>query len=153
MSREANATRRVHPCEANASYTVHFQKRPHRRTQRQQEPTTDRVPRVTRLLALAHKIDGMIRAGEIRDWAEAARLLGITRARMTQIANLLLLAPDLQEAILDLPSVLNGQEPITEHELREVVASVHWFDQRIRCGATETLSRPSPAACGSYAVP
>ena len=149
MSKEAAAARRARLCAATTSYTVQFRRRPRRRAQRQQEPTAGRVPRVTRLLALAHKIDGMIRSDEIRDWAEAARLIGVTRARMTQIANLLLLAPDLQESILDLPSVLNGQEPITEHELREVVASVHWFDQSIGWEATETLSRPSSAACGN----
>src|SRR5436309_368869 len=72
---------------------------------RRSEPVSipvGRVPRVTRLLALAHKIDGQIRSGEIRNWAEAARLVGVTRARMTQIAKLLLLAPKIQESILDL---------------------------------------------------
>ena len=131
------------------TYVVRFEKRPLARRLVAEKPAVGCVPRVTRLLALAHKIDDMIRADGIKDWAEAARLVGVTRARMTQIANLLLLAPDLQEAILDLPSVLNGPDPITEHELREVVASVHWFDQSIRWDATETLSRPSSAACGN----
>ena len=42
-----------------------------------------RVPRIVRMLALAHKIDGMIRAGELRDLADAARAIGVTRARMS----------------------------------------------------------------------
>ena len=46
------------------------------------------------LLALAHQIDRMIRRGEIASLAEAARICGVTRARMTQITNLMLLAPD-----------------------------------------------------------
>ncbi len=88
-----------------------------------------RVPRVTRLLALAHTIDGMIRSGEIRNWAEAARLVGVTRARMTQIAKLLLLAPKIQEGILTLSNVTRGSDPITERALRAAAAHVDWEDQ------------------------
>ena len=149
MKRAVQATRPLFSRAPSATYAVRFPKCQRRRSAAAKEPTVGRIPRVTRLLALAHRIDAMIRSSEIRDWTHAARLVGVTRGRMTQIANLLLLAPDLQEAILDLPSVLSGPDPITEHELREVVASAHWFDQRIRCRATETLSRPSPAACGN----
>ncbi len=89
-----------------------------------------RVPRVTRLLALAHRFDGLIRSGKIRGWAEAARLAGVTRARMTQIAKLLLLAPPIQEAILSLPVVSEGDDPCTERDLRQVVARVDWTEQK-----------------------
>jgi hypothetical protein len=58
---------------------------------------------VARTLALAHTIDEMIRTGELRDLADAARAVGVTRARMTQIMNLLLLAPEIQEALLSFP--------------------------------------------------
>jgi hypothetical protein len=77
-------------------------------------------------LALAHQIDGMIRAGELRDLADAARAIGVTRARMTQIMNLLLLAPEIQEAILDLPPVKQGRDPISERMLRAIVAEAEW---------------------------
>jgi hypothetical protein len=110
---------------------VQFQKRPRHRTQRQQEPNASRIPRVTRLLALAHKIDGMIRAGEIKDWAEAARLVGVTRARMTQIANLLLLAPEIQQTILNLPDIIRGSDPVTERALRRVAARANWQRQEV----------------------
>lgn len=90
-----------------------------------------RVPRVTRLLALAHRIDGMIRSGEIRDWAEAARFVGVTRARMAQIAKLLLLAPQIQESILNLPSVTRGPDPVTERALRSAAAQVDWQRQEM----------------------
>lgn len=92
---------------------------------------TGRVPRVARLLALAHRIDRMIAAGEIRDWAEAARLCGLTRARMTQIANLLLLAPVIQEEIVAWPPVTEGRETITERSLRPLTAEASWERQRI----------------------
>jgi len=73
----------------------------------------------------------MIRSGEIRDWAEAARLTGVTRARMTQIANLLLLAPKIQEDILNLSDVSRGEDPVTERSLREVAAQADWQSQEV----------------------
>ncbi len=94
---------------------------------------TTRVPRVARLLALAHRIDGLTRAGELQDWAQAARLVGVTRARMTQIANLLLLAPKIQECILNLPHVTHGEAPVTERSFREVAAQVDWQSQKVPC--------------------
>ena len=88
-----------------------------------------RIPRVARLLALAHRIDAMIQAGELHDLAHAARACGVTRPRVTQIMNLLLLAPEIQEAILDLPPVTKGREPISERSLRVVVAEFEWREQ------------------------
>jgi hypothetical protein len=55
------------------------------------------IPRIARLMALAIRFEGLLRDGTIRDYAELARLGRVTRARMTQIMKLLLLAPDLQE--------------------------------------------------------
>ena len=81
------------------------------------------------MLALAHRIDARIRAGELRDLADAAREIGVTRARMTQIANLLLLAPEIQEAILDLPQVTNGRDPISKRALRRIVVEADWNRQ------------------------
>ena len=83
------------------------------------------------MLALAHKIDSMIRTGELRDLADAARAIGVTRARMTQITNLLLLAPAIQEAILDLPPVTNGRDPVSERALRKIVAESDWMKQQV----------------------
>jgi hypothetical protein len=95
------------------------------------EVTDDgRVPRVARLMALAIKIDGLIASGAIADQAEAARLGHVTRARMTQIMNLLLLAPDIQEAILSLPRVKRGRDPIVETHLRPLVQEKRWERQR-----------------------
>ena len=90
---------------------------------------TGRTPRVVRLVALAHQIDDMIRAGELRDLADAARQLNLTRARISQIANLLLLAPAIQEEILELPPVTNGRDPITERQLRPITAEPDWEKQ------------------------
>ena len=83
-----------------------------------------RIPRVARMLALAHKIDEMVRCGEYRDYAYAARSLGLTRARVTQITNLLLLAPEIQAQILGLEPVTSGRDPVTERQLRGLAAAL-----------------------------
>jgi len=88
-----------------------------------------RAPRVARHLALAHEIERRVRAGELDDLAHAARVFGLTRARVTQIANLLLLAPAIQEEILAMPAVTAGRDPITERTLRPIVAEPAWERQ------------------------
>ena len=96
------------------------------------EATPPPIPqpcRVAIALALAHKIEQAINEGKLRDRAHAAQLLGVTRARMTQNMDLLLLAPDIQEEILCLETS-NGREPIAQVRLRPVVALPHWEDQR-----------------------
>jgi hypothetical protein len=81
-------------------------------------------------MALAIQIEGLIRDGQLRDYAEAARLGHVTRARMSQIMNLLQLAPDIQEALLDLPLVTRGRDPVDEHDLRPIAAQPDWVRQR-----------------------
>ena len=88
-----------------------------------------RVPRAARLLALAHKCEGLIASGEIADQAELARLGGVTRARVTQLLNLLHLSPEIQEAVLCLPLVERGRDPIGERDLRPIAAIVCWEEQ------------------------
>ena len=87
--------------------------------------------RVARLLAFAYRIERRIAAGEIQDRASAARALGVTRARVTQILDLLLLAPDIQEEIL-FAEVEPGFQPINEHALRWLVRARDWPTQRAR---------------------
>ena len=72
-----------------------------------------RPARVAVMLALAHKIQDAIDRGTVRDRAEVARRLGFTRARITHLLDLTLLAPDLQERILFVDAV-DGVEPISE---------------------------------------
>ena len=89
-----------------------------------------RVPRVSRLMALAIRFDQLIRDGVVADQAELARLGHVTRSRLTQVMNLLCLAPDIQEALLHLPNTQRGRAAITERELRAVVAISDWRKQR-----------------------
>lgn len=116
---------RVPPASATCRVRFGKEARPDKRTA--EEKPVGRVPRVTRLLALAHRIDGMIRSGELKNWAEAAGLIGVTRARMTQIANLLLLAPGIQVAILERV----GNTRITERDLRLLGSETCWHEQQI----------------------
>lgn len=88
------------------------------------------LPRVTRLMALAIRFDQLIRDGEVRDLADIARLGHVTRARVTQIMNLLHLAPGIQAAILDLPRVERGRDPVTERDIRPIAAIMDWRKQR-----------------------
>ena len=79
---------------------------------------------IARRIALAHHIETLIERGELRDYADAARRLGLSRARMTQIADLALLAPDIQTAVL-----LGHVEP-SSHHLREIGRHRLWDDQK-----------------------
>ncbi len=89
-----------------------------------------RIPRVSRLMALAIRFDQLIRDGVVTDQADLARLGHVTRARLTQIMNLLSLSPDIQEAILFLPAMQRGRESITERDLRPIAAMADWMGQR-----------------------
>jgi ParB-like chromosome segregation protein Spo0J len=81
------------------------------------------------MLALAHKIQQAIDRGVVRDRAEVARRLGLTRARVTQLLDLTLLAPDIQERILFAESA-DGSEPFTERRLRPLTRDSTWPAQR-----------------------
>jgi len=91
-----------------------------------------RVPRVSRLMALALRFDELIRSGQVTGYAELAKLGHVTRARLSQIASLLGLAPDLQEEILFLPRTLKGRDPIQLRHLLPIAAIPDWRKQRIR---------------------
>jgi hypothetical protein len=89
-----------------------------------------RVPRISRLMALAIRLDELIREGAVTDQAELARLGHVSRARLTQIMNLLGLAPDIQEAVLFLPATERGRDALTEKELRPIAGVADWGKQR-----------------------
>jgi hypothetical protein len=89
-----------------------------------------RVARVSRLMALAIRLDQLIRDGVVADQAELARLGHVSRARMTQIINFLNLAPDIQEDLLFLTRPEQGRAPLSERYLRSLVAEPNWKKQR-----------------------
>ncbi len=80
-------------------------------------------------MALAIKFQEMVDRGEVRDYADLARLGLVTRARLTQIMNLLLLAPGIQEEIMGIGAAAE-QKIIAERHVRSVVKFVLWERQR-----------------------
>ncbi|MBE2253186.1 MAG: hypothetical protein IAE78_26880 [Myxococcus sp.] len=97
-----------------------------------------RPAKVARMLALAHHLQRLIDEGLVADRAALARKLGLTRARVTQLLDLLLLAPHIQEAVLALQAV-DGVELFSEKSLRDVAHVGNWEHQvavwecRLRC--------------------
>ena len=82
--------------------------------------TPGRVPQVARLVALAHRFASLVESGEVADYADVARLAGVTRARVTQVIDLLHLAPDIQAALLDMPRALRGPDRFHETDVRRI---------------------------------
>jgi hypothetical protein len=90
------------------------------------------VPRVARLLALAHRFEGLLRHDVIDNQAALARLGHVSRARISQIMNLLHLAPDIQEEILFLPQTVYGRDPIHLRHVQPIAQVLDWRVQRLR---------------------
>jgi hypothetical protein len=89
-----------------------------------------RVPRVARLMALAIRFDRLVHDGAVADHADLARLVHVTRARVSQIMSLLHLASDIQERILDLPPIESGRDPIVLRDLLPIAVCLDWRRQR-----------------------
>ncbi len=85
--------------------------------------------RIARLVALAHRLDDMVRTGLVESLADAARLGGITRARASQIANLLHLSPPIQERLLFMHRPATGREQVGERDMRSICLEPDWQKQ------------------------
>ena len=66
----------------------------------------------------------------MRNTTELARLMHVTQPRITQVMQLLHLAPDIQEELLFLPPIERGRDPVTEKHLHRIVAEPDWRKQR-----------------------
>jgi len=89
-----------------------------------------RLPRVTRVMALAIQFQDMIRRGEARDYADLARLGCLTRERMSQIMELVWLAPGIQQEILEFRPTGAPRFPISEVAVRRIGGLLGWPEQR-----------------------
>src|ERR1700722_13467711 len=89
-------------------------------------PEPGRAPPIARPLALAIRFEQLLRSGQIADYTELAELGHVSRARITQIMNLLLLAPDLQEEILFLPRTERGRDAIHLRQLQPLALVADW---------------------------
>ena len=96
-----------------------------------------RPSRAAQMLALAHEFQRLLDEGEVPDRATLAAQVGLTRARITQIMDLLLLAPDIQEAVLTACGLISGSLA-TERRLRNLARLSSWAAQR----ATRIVGRP-----------
>ncbi|MEN6533119.1 MAG: recombinase family protein [Bryobacteraceae bacterium] len=92
-------------------------------------PLTGRLPRITRLLALAVRFEGLLRDGIVKDYAELARLGGVSRARITQVMSLRNLAPAIQERILWLPATASAGGVLNERMVRRATQCADWRQQ------------------------
>jgi hypothetical protein len=81
-------------------------------------------------MALAIRLERMLRSGEVADVAELSMISDVTQPRISQILGLTLLAPDIQEELLFLPRVLEGKATIHEKMLRPIVKVIDWDRQR-----------------------
>lgn len=54
----------------------------------------------------------------------------LSRAHVTQIMNMLILAPDIREEILFLPSVISGRNPIHLRQFQSIALVPDWRTQR-----------------------
>jgi hypothetical protein len=89
-----------------------------------------RLPRITRYMALAIYYEDLIRQGHVHDYAEIATLGHVTRARVTQIMNLRLLAPDIQEELITLDRVIKGRDALSLRQLQTIALDNDWKSQR-----------------------
>lgn len=132
-SGETNKTKKQGPIE----FDVHFRIGRHGRQKLEIRQATINetlpqivVPRITRLMALAIKMDVLLKSGVVQDYAELAVLGHVSRARITQIMNLIHLAPDIQEDILFLTGTRSCPQNIHERNIRTISKERHWDNQR-----------------------
>jgi len=59
-----------------------------------------KVPRATRMLVLGYYFERLVQQGKLKNYAEIARVTGLSRARVTQLVNLTLLPSSQQVRIL-----------------------------------------------------
>ena len=89
-----------------------------------------RIPRIARLMALALRFEEQVRQGVLASYSELAALGHVTRARVSQIMNLVTIAPDIQEALLHLPRTERGRDPIILRDLQPIASVIEWRRQR-----------------------
>jgi hypothetical protein len=111
-----------------------------------EQPTPVRLPRITKMMALAIRLNHLIKSGQVTDQAELARVGHVSRARLTQIMDLNLMAPDIQEEILNLSTYQFGSGELRERELRSIAFTLCWRKQRQMWQSIQ--SRKAPRSFG-----
>ena len=104
--------------------------RQHLRTGPAPDTPQGKIPRISRLMALAIHCDELLRTGLVANQSALAEHAQITPARLTQILTLLNLAPDIQEELLFLPRTTAGRGEIQEKDVRRIAMELDWEKQR-----------------------
>jgi hypothetical protein len=79
---------------------------------------------------LAIRFEGLVRSGAIANYSEIATLGHVSRARISQVMNLLNLSPDILESILNLPRTQGRRDPIHLRQLQPIAMTHDWGKQR-----------------------
>lgn len=95
-----------------------------------EEKPAERIPRISRLMALAIHYQSLLENDVVTDASTLAQLAGVTQPRMTQILNLNHLAPDIQEALLFPESLEGCKSSINEKQMRRLSRILVWGEQR-----------------------
>jgi hypothetical protein len=85
-------------------------------------------PLLRQNLVLAYQIQELFEKEKAKKLGQVGQWLHMTHARISQIMNLLFLAPDIQEEILFLDDEKVFQ--LTEHKIRKIPVEVKWTKQR-----------------------
>ena len=126
---------------------------PHNVERKAQVTGPPSVPRVSRLLALALKMEEMIQEGAVKNYSELARRGQVSAARITQVMNLLHLAPDVQEQVL---LGHTADHRLRESAVRKLSTVVLWSEQRNRWRevlAADGRKRTALRCCPQPATP
>ena len=110
-------------------YTLPLARRPGARRSFEEQQACGRVPRVSRLMALALRFQDLLSNGIVRNRPQLAELGHVSRVRVCQILLLTNLAPTIQEMLLFLPKAVRGRDRMTEHRVRDIAKLVDWEAQ------------------------
>lgn len=88
------------------------------------------LPRITRLMALSFKYEHLIQKEMVKTHGELAELAGADRSQISLIVRLRLLAPDIQEWLLNLPETEKAKDPINWRRIRRLSSIASWDEQR-----------------------
>ncbi len=101
--------------------------KPVRHRKRATDTTGPVCHHLAEVLILGYQIEERIEQDWAKDYSEIAAHLGLTRARTAQIAGLLLLAPEIQQQVLEASP--DNLEQVTEHDLRSISSKPKWSSQ------------------------
>ena len=79
---------------------------------------------------IGHPVRSTDSAEYAQNYSDIAMLGRVSKPRVTQIMNLLNLAPDIQEQLLFLPATRSHRDTLSERSLRALTQLVDWTEQR-----------------------